>query len=489
MKVGVATSVESSPLNQIRARLRSHGSRARMYLECTVDLPDGIIWETVLNGTASRIMLLCPHCGHFVCPEREDFVGWEDAKSELEAETLGKFYCPDSQCGTAWTLEQRRVANLHAKLIHKGQEITPDGVIVGKVPETRTFGFRWSAVNNMFAEESQLGLEEWKAARNPDRESAEKERCQFVWAIPFTGETNGIELDEKMVAGRLSKVPQFICPNDTETLVCQIDVHNRWHYWAVMATTASGSHSFVDYGLTWTPFAGEGTPEAAIRAGLETVKAELQEKQFVTVGGKSLPIDLHVVDGGYHQDVVLDFITAANAGLPADSPKWIMSKGDGDDYSPPTKETQDKRPGEHFYQSRQPAKKQSGGQKWWLTIVEKYYWARRLHGGFSAETFEADGDTRRVGSIALFGDDKLVHQTVIDRNVARSAFATQVVAKKWGEIVVPGKGVRMGFVMQWKEDHFLDVGYGCLAANQIVMCLRSRKKQATGISLEEWFNG
>lgn len=460
MAQGTSTSVETGPIGQIAARLRSHGSRARFYMECTVDNADGVIWREWLNGTCSKIVLRCPHCQGWVSPEREDFIGWEDSANELEAEKAGRFFCP--ACGGGWSPEQRIAANRDAKLLHKGQEITSDGEIVGLVPETRTFGFRWSAVNNLFAEESQLGAEEWKAARNPDREAAEKERHQFVWCIPWSGEVAGIEISEKIIASRVSRLPQFVCPDDTETLVCKIDLHNRWHYWTVMATGPGFVRSVVDYGLTWTPFEDGMQPEEAIRIGLELVKAELATKEWKTVSGTELAIDLHSVDAGYYEDVALEFVTAQGSA-------WGLDKGKGDDYRHPQKRTPDVFPGEHWYHSRQNPKKQSGNRKWWLAISETNYWMRQVHGGFRSEAFDETG-TRRTGSIALFGDDPDHHLKAIDTKVSRGSFATQLMAWKWD--LLPKKEATFGWVGQYskdgRDDHWFDTTYGCLVADQIV---------------------
>lgn len=475
MAEGTATSVESSPLNQIAARLRSHGSRALMFLECTVSTPDGIIWNEIKNGTDSRIVLPCPHCDHLVSPERENFVGWDGAATELEAERKGLFYCPD--CATAWSPEQRRAANQQCRLVHRGQEITPTGEIVGPVPETRTFGFRWSAVNNQFAEESQIGLEEWKAARNPDRDVAEKERCQFVWCVPFVGEVTGIDIGEKMVASRLSGLPRGTLPNDYETLVVQIDLHNRWHYWTVMATSPGNVRTIVDYGLTWTPYNGEEVPDESIRLGLEALKAELAAKKWVTADGREQEIDLHLVDAGYCQDVGLAFVTA-------NGPQWMLVKGDGEDYRSPKEKTLDLRPGSHWHHARQPACVASGKQKWWLAHAETHYWMRQVHGGFTASTFEDDEITRKPGSLALFGNDASVHLDQIDRKVARSAFATQLLAWKWEEVTSAKTGAQMKWVPQYgegKHDHWFDTTYGCFVGDAIVRAYHPRFKPAVPV--------
>ena len=462
------TSRESDPITQIWARGRAHGGRAIMYIECTVSLETGRIWREVTGGTDSRIVLPCPHCDRWVTLEREHFVGWETAETELQAERLGKFYC--SECGTEWSPEQRKSANSQCRLIHKGQRIDAStGEIVGPVPETRTFGFRWSAVNNMFSDESQIGREEWIAARNPDRDAAEKERCQFVWCLPFTGETTGIEIDEKMVASRLTGLPRGVIPNDVETLVVQVDLHLRWHYWCVVATSPNDVRSVVDYGIHLTPNPDINGPEEAIRLGLEQLAAELDGRRWKKEDGSDHELDGRFVDAGYQQDVALKFVGG--------HPRWRLTKGQGKEFKQPKYRTADVRPGNHWYDSRQPGCDASNRRKWWLIIAETSYWMRQVHGSFVAKTFGDDG-ARRGGSIALFGSDPIIHQTSIDKSVSRSSFATQILGWKWSETTTPKGGAVMDWVSQWKEDHWFDTLYGCFVGDLVVRSTNPKFRQA-----------
>jgi hypothetical protein len=460
MAEGSSTSVESTPLNQIAARLRSHGSRAVMYLECTVSVEKGIIWQELQKGTCSRIVLQCVHCSEWVTPEREDFIGWENAENEIVAEGLGKFFCPD--CGGAWTPEQRKAANQTAKLVHKGQTIDRHGTISGPVPETRTFGFRWSVVNNMFAEESTIGAEEWKAARNPDRDAAEKERCQFVWAIPFQAEKDSIELTESMIASRLSGIERYTVPNDTETLVVKIDLHSRRHYYGVMATSPNRVRSFVDYDIIPTPFEDETTRTDAMRAGLEIIEKRLADTEWKRENGSSIDLDLIVCDAGYEEEMLLEFIAERRGNL------WRLDKGTGS-YKQPKEWTADVHPGEHWFDHRQPGKPATRNKKWWLAITDTDWWMRQVHQGFKASTF-SDNGTRQAGSIGMWGSDPEEHCRLVDRNVGRSAWATQLLAWLWEEVANRSGVVEMKWVPQYsdgKDDHWFDIAYGCLVADQI----------------------
>jgi phage terminase large subunit GpA-like protein len=82
------TSREADKIEQIEARTRAFGRRGkRVYLECTVSIERGRIWQELKNGSDSKILRPCLHCGEYVLPEREHLKGWQQARSEEEADT------------------------------------------------------------------------------------------------------------------------------------------------------------------------------------------------------------------------------------------------------------------------------------------------------------------------------------------------------------------------------------------------------------------
>jgi len=230
------TSDEAHPIDQIEARLRAESRRRRIVLkECTVTYDDGYIWKSIhKRGSASKIVLKCPHCGVWDTPERKDLVGWQQATNEIEIEDHTLFHCPG--CGEAWTELERREANRKSKLIHNGQKIYKNGRIVGKRPPTRTLGFRYSAVNNLLLPASDLGVDEWEASRSDDEINAEKKLCQFVWAIPF--QMPGLDLtklDREAVEKRRLQYPKGVVPPSTKWITVGIDVGKYRCDWVAFA--------------------------------------------------------------------------------------------------------------------------------------------------------------------------------------------------------------------------------------------------------------
>jgi hypothetical protein len=47
---------------------------------------------------------------------------------------------------------------------------------------------------------------------------------------------------------------------------------------------------------------------------------------------------------------------------------------------------------------------------------------------------------------------------------------------KWQETTTPKKGSTMGWVAQWREDHWFDTTYGCLAAGSFMEAVRASEQ-------------
>ncbi|MFQ5507119.1 MAG: phage terminase large subunit family protein, partial [Planctomycetota bacterium] len=231
------TSREADKVRQLEARTRAYDDAKRVYLECTVSIPEGRTWQEYTAGTKSKIVLPCPRCRAWVTPEREHLQGWQDAESEIEARELAHFCCPD--CGQHWTEEERREANLRGQLLHRGQEIDEKGKIAGPLPQTQTLGFRWSHVNNFFSSAGNAGAEEWRKPRAVDEENAEKELCQFTWALPYKGPVEEeAHLDPHLLAERTVDLPKGIVPAGTEFLTMGLDLGKWQAHWILVAWKA-----------------------------------------------------------------------------------------------------------------------------------------------------------------------------------------------------------------------------------------------------------
>jgi phage terminase large subunit GpA-like protein len=114
-------SSEGNRWEQALGRLRSYGEDAVVYGECTVDTEQGLVWTEYSNGTASRIAMPCGYCGDYVTLGRENLVGWQQAKTIVQASEFARWCCP--ACGTIWEPGDRELFARGSVLLHRGQEI------------------------------------------------------------------------------------------------------------------------------------------------------------------------------------------------------------------------------------------------------------------------------------------------------------------------------------------------------------------------------
>lgn len=307
---------EAAKLEQMEARTRAFGERARIYLECTLTTKAGRTWREYEGGTMSRIVLPCPHCGEYVTPDREHFTGWEDAEDELEAIELSALGCPS--CGAVWTEEERLEANRKCVLAHRGQEVARDGTVSGPIPRTLTFGFRWTATNNLFIPIARIGAEEWKGRRAQDPEDAEKKLCQFTWAHPYeppavdttplTSDAITVRVLEDPRGRDGYRYPRGTVPKDATQLALGIDLGKRLCHWTLVAFRPGATPHVVDYSILEVPSDQLGV-ERALLAALRGFRDDA-----VTPGwpvedsdARRLP-DQVWVDAAWQTDVVYGFM-------------------------------------------------------------------------------------------------------------------------------------------------------------------------------------
>lgn len=261
---------EADKITQLEARTRAYsaatGMRKRVYLECTVSTEQGRTWREYIGGTQSRLTLPCPECGAWVEPDREHLVGWEDAEDVVAAREGGRFSCP--ACGVLWEHAQRREALARLRVLHRGQEIDTDtDEVVGEEPRTDTLGFRWHAAHNAFVDGGDVAADEWRAQRNTDREAAEREMCQYVWARPHIPDVEDIShVDASAVSRRSVEQIRGLIPEDTTHLTAALDIGQYLCHWVLLAFRQCGQVHVVEYGRLEVPSAEIAVERALIVA-------------------------------------------------------------------------------------------------------------------------------------------------------------------------------------------------------------------------------
>lgn len=322
------SSRETDKINQIESRTNAFGDRARLYMECTLSTESGRTWRELKDGTDSRIILPCPHCGAWVSPEREHLSGWQDARNVMEARELAMLACP--KCGTGWSEADRAAANGAAKLLHRGQNALADGTIVGMLPETMTLSVRFCATNNLLVPMKRVAEEEWSAPRRTDPELAEKKLRQFYWAQPSEDEAITLsEIDVARVLARTIDLERGRVPADCLALTLGIDLGKWMHHWVAVAWRPGGTPHVADYGVMDVPSANMGE-ELAILAALRKFRDEICAVGWPVAGtaagqtaGMMRP-GLALVDSGHWENSVVTFCRESGG-------MFLPSKGFGAD--------------------------------------------------------------------------------------------------------------------------------------------------------------
>ncbi len=458
---------EADPITQAEGRLKSYLPEERVvYLECTVSIEEGCIWQAVKKGSDSRIVKRCPHCREWVCPEREHLRGFEQATNEFEAEAGGHIVCPS--CGETITEAERKEMNRTAKLVHRGQEIDCEGNITGELPPTWTLGFRWNAFDN----HSQLtiaglALEEWQITEAENEQAKEKAACQFVWTTPYKPPTFDLEpLKLTVVRERFSVgFTRDQVPLDAETLVGAIDCGKRHLHWGLCAYRPEARGVIIAYGR-WENPPCEGDEavhiERAILDGLRGLRDEVFLRGFAKGNETWLPQQV-LVDAGYMPGAVYAFAADQECGE-----RFRPTIGRGSTQS-------DKR-----YRSYRHPKKTNSEI---VHIGDEYYivWDHERN----AFRLEANADHWKVqlfralhapvdgpGALGFFhSTNPKEHQTIAKHLTAERPF----------EAFEPGKGTVTKWMVVSDVNHYLDVSYLlCVAGHLCGVRVIDQDPQTTG---------
>lgn len=305
------TSTETNKLGQLIARTMHFGSQARIYLECTVTVEQGLIWQFYKQGTESQIVSACPECSQFVLPDREHLSGWQGCESMNDARVGSIFSCP--LCGHAITPDERIDMNRRAVLVHRGQELDPAGQVQGAPPATEILGFRWTGWHNLFYTPGDLGVSEWEASRDVNEEDAERRQCQFVWCRPHTpAALDLVNLNAFGLQSRQHRWPRGQVPADTIALTVGCDVKKRLLHFVVIAWRPDGRGTVVTYGELEVNSDQLGE-ERAIPLALRELR-DLCEKGWTWEGHEQLrPADQVGIDAGYKDTAVYTFIRECRA--------------------------------------------------------------------------------------------------------------------------------------------------------------------------------
>lgn len=433
------SSREADPISQIEARTLSYGSRAVIYLECTVSTEKGRTWQEYTKGSQSRIVVQCKSCGQWVTPEREHMVGWQDADDKLTAMESARFMCPGENCGVLWGEGERRELNANARLLHRGQEITEEGEIVGAMPRTDTLGFRWNAFNNLFLKTSELAGEAWVDARSANPDAAERRQRQFFWAIPVEPEVyETVPLEQDTITRRKGSTGRGIVPSGTTLITVGCDIGKYVGHRLAIAWLPGAIGTIIDY-AAFDISSRDLTPPVAILAALRNMRDEFEK------GWDGRTPDAVWVDSGYESDAVYAFTREAGS-------RYRPTKGHGvaqersTPYAAPRKLAKETpKIGDGWHVAYQAA------EKIWLIHLNSDHWKSRAHQYLISPVGQP-------GSLVLYDAPPQEHLTL----------ARHLTAERKVEEFIPGKGTVERWVRDRKQNHFLDcLMQACAAADHL----------------------
>lgn len=452
---------EADAVEQIEARTLAYGRRdKRVYLECTVSVEHGRIWQEVTRGTDTRIYRPCPHCGQYVSPDREDLHGWQETESAEEAAERAHWACPS--CRAAWDDADRRGGWRNAVLVHRGQTVTPGGEIVGESPRTQTFGLRWSAVDNPFTCAADLGAEEWKAARDHDRENAEKKLRQFYWALPWVPDDVILTpLTVEEILQRASLCKRGIVPPDALGVSVGIDTGKRHLHWVATAVQPGGGGHVIDYGEHPV-----NADELGVERGLLASLGELQSffaAGWQDVDGRKVVPSQVWIDSGYHehQPACYGFCQAISQGMAFGQAIYRPAKGFGEGqnqqryFAPTSRGDKIRYVGNQYHFSKVDT------HRLLLVHVNADAWKSQLH-----QRLHMPVDAE--GAVTLYDTPSAADHR---------EFAEQIRAEHQVETWRPARGTVIVWEREQRANHYLDAGYLSLAAGSYVAAYTTQKQR------------
>lgn len=455
---GGEASREAAPIYQIEARAASFGDDARFYAECTSTITSGFVAREREAGSCSSIMCPCPHCGEYVCPEREHLVGWQHAEHELDARASAAWICP--HCAVILSEEERRTMNERAKVVHRGQRIDRDGVIYGPRPATRTLGFRANAFNNLLWSAAYVAGQEWLAAHDKDQESAEKKLKQWYWALAV--EPNAIDVTplelEDVLGRQQEKLTRGVVPPGTFHVSGAADIRKTQIHYVVIAwwrDKAGQVHGHVvDLGIVPVDSAKFGIKVALVK-GLRVLRDSILEPGYREAGSdRTWRPGWFFIDAYWFGGAVRTFCRESQKlGIKRYMPSFgrgLSAEQGRGRYQHPL-DTTAKKPhiGEEFYVA--------WGEKWAMhhAIVNADNWKT-----FVREAFATPAD--QAGSLAIY------EATTEDELRLVNQFAKQIVAEKAQEIVVAERGVQVVYInTSNRPNHFGDATYNACASGHL----------------------
>jgi phage terminase large subunit GpA-like protein len=444
-----STSSEADPLRQIRARQRAYKfAERRTFIEGTKTIKQHLPCTLEEFSSRSRIYCPCPHCGEFFLPSRTDLIGWQDARTEIEAREKAAWQC--NKCREPIDDTERYAALCDAVLVHDGQTVDKRGNVTGDLPQTSRLWFDYNAFHNVFLTAGDIAYDCWAAEQiepeTPEKDKVEKQLAQFVFGEAYEPPMylESEVLIPEFVSERRIPLPRGVAPYDTNRVILGVDVGDRYCHWVLVALRDSQSLHVLDYGTVDVPVRSFTIRKAITSAIVDLV----QSLENGVVGEKDrgrIPLSVAYVDSGHEPDAIFDAAKAITTAI-----EFVPVLGRG--------ETQ--------YQKRKfslPSKK--GNVVRHIDANGRWYISRVQRAAVNQLTLDSDAMKLLVqsglrispessGSITLFDGPSTVH-----RKFAKHLTSEQRVPEE-----IPGEAPKLKWHRTGANHYFDALTYGAVAS-------------------------
>lgn len=275
---------------------------------------------------------------------------------------------------------------------------------------------------------------------------------------------------------QVSGYPRRIVPPGCVKLTQGIDCKKAGLHWVVRAWREDGTGYTIDYGFTETygtvVGSDEGLDEALLRA-LRTRYEQPLEEPYTREDGAIVNLDQVIVDAGWRTEAIYKFCREAGLG-------WRPGMGFGRsagcahaNFSPPVRSTQDKKTGDRWFLSRQPAGV-------WLVCDDTDHWKAWEHDHWMR-------DPDKAGALLLWGEPSHQPDRLSNDQKAHFNYSKHLTAEV--EVEEPVKGILKRY---WKSksdnNHYFDASrLATVAAAMAGINLLGRPRMAPQASGGGWF--
>lgn len=278
-KMGGASKKEASPYNLALERTKTFRPQEKVFACSTPTLKTNYIWDLHDNADEVRHYFVpCPHCGEYIELKFKQIIFDKDeakTMSAYERAQTAVYVC--QECGCEITDSQK------PKMLRGGEWRAVKKRGIGK---PKSVGFWINSLYSMFLKWADIVEEFLKSKDDPDKLQ------NFVnsW-LGEAWEDTKLKTSEDLVMERQTDLPEFVVPAWAKMLTGGVDVQETSLYYTIRAF-------------------GDHTTSQNITHGQVLSFADIERVmglEYKTEDGRSLVVELALIDSGYQADATYDF--------------------------------------------------------------------------------------------------------------------------------------------------------------------------------------